>query len=164
MSAQVKGSLQGTVLGLVLVGLAYLFYLAFFDFREPPMTVNYTHPVVLASPAKNRTEIVELSAVRAGGVMYTYREYCITALYYVLRNERWLVPDDPAQRHIGLPLLPTRARRALGCEVQSFDTEIPKSTPPGEYTFVARWVYTIKGNPVAQYGLEWPPIRVRVVK
>ncbi len=154
LSAALIVALVFTVLGIV--------YLSFFDFREPPIRIVYSHPVAVVSEVKSRAELVDSGSVVPGKLMYAYREYCITNGYQVLRNERWLIPLEHLAKPIPLPLLPSRVIRGLGCERATFASQIPLGTPAGDYIFQAKWIYMLDGNPIATFRWNWPDVRVTV--
>jgi len=146
----------------VVAMVLFIVYLSFFDLRQPPVRVDYTHPVTLAKQAYSRAEIIELPEVNVGGFFYTYREYCVVHGYRVLRNERWLIAVDSSKISFALPLLPSRTDPTKKCESKAFLNPVPEGTPPGEYWFRAKWSYQLDGNPIATHYWDWPDIKVVV--
>jgi hypothetical protein len=150
---------------IVLFGaVGWLLFLAAFDFREPPIHVKYSHPVPIAAQVESRAEIVDAPTVKVGGEIITYREFCVTNGYTVLRNERWWVSRDPNEPPVPLPLLPSRVLDKLGCDVRTFISPVPTELKPGKWDFVVRWTYLLKGNPIAVFNYEWPLVSVEVTK
>lgn len=162
MKMGLRGIVLTAALTLLWIAVLAVLGLSFFDPRTPPIRVSYTHPVTLAKQAYSRDEIIELPSVAPGGTFYTYREYCILHGYSVLRNERWLIPLDPARFSIALPLMPTRTAPDKRCDKRSFLNELPIGMPPGEYWFRAKWAYQLDGNPIATHHWDWPDVKVVV--
>ena len=154
----------GVLLGLTVITVAMIVYLAVFDKREP-LEMIYSHPVTVEKPARSRADIVEKINVAPGDTFYSYREYCVIHGYRVLRNERRLVRlDGDHTKDISLPLLPSRTVRGVGdCPRQTFPNEMPPNAQPGEYVFTAEWYYTLNDNPIATLAWPWPPVRINVV-
>lgn len=163
-SVTVKANFLAAVVTVITLLVLVIVYLSFFDLREPPIRVDYTHPVTLAKQATSREDIVELARVKAGGFFYTYREYCVTSGYTVLRNERWLISTDQSKTSLAMPLLPTRTDPNKRCEAKAFLNQVPIGTPAGTYLFRAKWAYQLKGNPIATFFWNWPDVRVVVVE
>ena len=160
---QVIAYLYSLLIVLITFAVTVMVYLAFFDLRNPPIRFVYTHPVALSHPAQSRAQIKELASVKPGGLFYTYREFCITHLFIIIRNERWLVPGKPGANMVALPLLPARITQVVGkCESLSFPVDVPLGTAPGEYDYVANVVFMLPGNPIAAFQYTWPKVRVRV--
>ncbi len=157
-----KANLFAALIVALVCAVLGIMYLSFFDFREPPIRIIYSHPVAVASEVKSRAELVDSGPVASGKLMYAYREYCITNGHQVLRNERWLIPLEHKAKPVPLPLLPTRILRGLGCENTTFSSQIPLGTPPGDYIFQAKWIYMLDGNPIATFRWNWPDVRVTV--
>lgn len=164
MNINLKAHLISGSIIVMAAGLLGIIYLSFFDLRQPPVRVDYTHPVPLAKQAYSRAEIIELPVVKAGGFFYTYREYCVVHDYRVLRNERWLISADPGKISFALPMLPSRTDPTKKCEAKSFLNPVPEGTAPGEYWFRAKWSYQLNGNPIATFYWDWPDVKVVVGK
>jgi hypothetical protein len=145
--------------------ISVITYLTFFDFREPPLRIRYSHPVALLTLELDVDKFIEATAgVKPGQIFFTHRSYCIVTHYHVLRNERWLVRADGKGLDVPMPLLPLRARRDIGCTVASLQNEVPLGTPPGEYIFRSTWDYVLPLNPIATFHWQWPDIRVKVIE
>lgn len=150
---------------VVVFGSGLLVLAMLFDPRDPPVRVDYSYPVAVEANAKSRAEIVPSPPVKQGEVFYTYREFCITAPYTILRSERWLVPVSPKLKSVPLPLLPSRIASSVVCETTSFANEIPFDAVPGEeYDYELRWSYQLKSNLLATFHYNWPSIRVKVAQ
>ncbi len=164
MRQSVYGNLLALVVVLMACMMVWVVYLLFFDFREPPIRIVYSHPTTVAHDASERDGITELPAVKAGGVFYTYREYCITSGYAVLRNERWLIPEDPQVKPVPFPLLPAQPTREVRCEQRTFTSRLPDGVKPGKYRYRVMWIYMLDGNPIATFRWNWPDVVVWVKK
>lgn len=142
----------------------WIIYLIWFAY-EPPLKINYSHPIVVSNTTRLRSELVDMPVVRPGQVFNTFRDYCITTVFYPLWTERLLVPKDgDMTKLVTFPLVNTRIVRDLGlCEARTFDVVLPINAKPGEYWFRTQWTYKIKGNPIASYPWQWPDISITVV-
>lgn len=153
-----------TAFGTVVLTLTvlYVIYLAFFDLREPPIKINYSHPVALRFADHSAQVENETSKFFAGDVFYTYRDWCVTSDYTTVRTERWLIAVDRSMHDVALPLLPSRVKPKIGCNTRYFLNQIPEGTPPGGYAYRLEWVYLINGNPITVFRWSWPDVMLKV--
>ena len=158
------GNLIAALAAVVVCTVSWIVYLSFFDFREPPIRIMYSHPIIVARDTHDRAGIVDLPVVKVGGMFYTYREYCVTSGYAVLRNERWLIPADSSLPAVPMPLLPARSTQDIKCEQRAYAGRVPDGTKPGEYRFRVMWIYMLDGNPIATFRWNWPDVVIRVVR
>lgn len=144
--------------------VCWLIYLVWFAY-EPPLRVNYSHPIIVSNITRVRSDLVDMPTVRPGQVFNTFRDYCITTVFYPLWTERLLIPKDgDMTKLIVFPLVNTRIVRDKGtCEARTFDVVLPINARPGEYWFRAQWTYKLNGNPIASYPWQWPDVSLTVV-
>ena len=137
-------------------------YLSWFDIRNPPITVSYSHPGTTQTLVKDRRDIVDAVSVKSGDAFFTYRAYCITSKYTHLQSERWLVAETGDIDPIPLPLLPFRLRTTAGCVEGGYLNTVPPGTPPGVYWYKAEMSYMLHNNPIATFKWDWPDVKVVV--
>jgi len=144
--------------------VAGIIYLAWFDVRQPPITVTYSHPVPVRAHVTDRSQIEDAPYVGAGGTILTYREFCVTSKYKPLLLHRWILSTLPGSEPLGfLPYKPQIPGK-IECKKVAFSHVIPPWTPPGEYVFDMELTYELWGNPIVIHKFDWPSIKVTVVK
>lgn len=155
--------LIGTVIACLCAAVLAMVGLTWFDYRAPPIRIDYAHPVPVAGPTVRREEIVEKPVATAGQGVWMYREYCVTAGYRVLRSERWLYKADDPNIAIPLPIIPIRALRAGDqCTRRATLNQLPDGVPPGKWLYRVEWDYTLAGNPIATFHFDWPDVLIEI--
>jgi hypothetical protein len=161
---QMLGYFTGAILGMLAAAVALLFYLAFFDLREPPIKMIYTYPGPVANNAAARQEIIRIDGtLKPGQRFYSYREFCVLYPYRVLVIQRRFIPLDPQIPALILPSTPARIlTEKVGCRNRSLENRVPLEARTGEYGYEISVYYKLDGNSIAIFHYDWAPVRVRV--
>jgi hypothetical protein len=167
MIASLKVKIIGITLGLIF-GTAsllcfWLVYLAFFDYRVPPITRAYAYPTPVESGAKSRGEIKEVLSVRVGETFYVYREFCVDHPFISTETRRVFVNWTDHNDAYSAVTAPSRAEAMVGCSARTYANSVPLGVPPGKYIFRGHTSYVLSGNPVGSWVYQWDEVDVNVV-
>jgi hypothetical protein len=164
LKLKIIGWTLGLIFGTASVLVFWLVYLAYFDYRVPPISRAYAYPTTVQPGAKSRGDIKEVLSVKAGETFYVFREFCVDHPFISTETRRVFVSwSDPNDAYMAVAA-PSRSEAIVGCVAKTFANVVPQGVPPGKYLFRGHTSYVLSGNPVGSWIYQWDDVTLNVVQ
>ena len=152
MGARLESLMVLAILSILAGMFGVGIYWYFFD-TEPPIRIDYQHPLFSSVPVETRDDAIkhQITKVAGGSVVYIYREICITREIPAVIRARWVAHGF---------VWPTADRAIMssdkGCHKQSYAVQTPTSSPTREMQYETEREYRL--NPLRSVTVEAPAV------